>query len=285
MMWFTDIARKRPLPEAESQPRITPRVVLFHTMVGGLLGTERFFRMGTGVESHFGVGGPWDGPELDGVIFQWMNTDREADANLDANRFAISIETSDNAPNRPEDIAPWSPKQLAALVRLGNRLAEHYDIPRRQVPEWDASGYGWHAMFGAPSHYTPARGKVCPGPARIHQLKTVVLPAIFAGRDPEPEDPDMAFTDEQAAQLKWIHDNLRNGHALAGTPLDNLFGNADRTHDALVVPGTTSAEEAFNLLFGRVRNIEDAVEETAAKVDAIVAALPDPAEPPPPPTP
>src|SRR5215217_3425693 len=94
-MWFTDIARKRPLPEAESQPFITPRLVLAHTMVGSLLGTERFFRDLTGVESHFGIGGPTDGADLDGVIFQWMSTDRQADANLDANSFAISIETSE----------------------------------------------------------------------------------------------------------------------------------------------------------------------------------------------
>lgn len=200
-MWFTDIAQKRPLPEAESQPRIKPRVVLYHTMVGGLLGTERYFREGTGIESHFGVGGPWDGPELDGVIFQWMSTDRQADANLDANSFAISIETSDNAPRLPENIAPWSPKQLAALIRLGSRLAEHYNIPRRQVPVWDGSGYGWHAMFGAPSHYTPIPGKVCPGPARIRQLKEIVFPAIFHGTQP-PEVDDM--TPAQAELLEKV---------------------------------------------------------------------------------
>jgi hypothetical protein len=192
----------RPLPEATSQPKITPRTVIYHTAVGRLATTERFFRDSTGVESHLMVGGPWDGPALDGVIWQWMTLDRQADANLDANRFAISIETSDNAPLRPEDIAPWSPKQLAALVRLGNWLADTYGIPRRICPAWDQAGFGWHVLFGAPSHWTPV-AKACPGPVRIRQLKDIVLPAIFAGQELEA---DMPLTEAEWKRLETLLD-------------------------------------------------------------------------------
>lgn len=188
----------RPLPEATSQPAIIPRVVIFHTMVGSLAGTERHFRDNTGVESHFGVGGPTDGAALDGALWQWMDLGREADANLDANAFAISVETSDGGdPSRP-----WSPKQLATLVRLGNWLADRFNIPRRQCPAWDRSGFGWHVMFGAPSHWTPV-AKTCPGPVRIQQLKQTVLPAIFAGKE-----LDMAFTDEDKDFLRQIRDTI-----------------------------------------------------------------------------
>jgi hypothetical protein len=272
----------RPLPEATSQPRITPKVAIYHTAVGTLRGVERYFRTLTGVESHFMVGGPWDGPELDGVIWQWMSLDREADANLDANRFAISIETSDNAPRFPEDLAPWSPKQLASLVRLGNWLADEFLIRRRQCPAWNESGFGWHAMWGAPSHWTPSAGKVCPGARRIHQLKTIVLPAIFAGRDLEEDD----MTPEQAQQLndattaiKRIEAALFQGHTInPNHPIDNLFNAAGKTHRALIVPGTTTAEDAFNMLFARVRNIED-------KVQAITEELVGEPAPEPPPVP
>jgi hypothetical protein len=269
----------RPLPEATSQPRIVPKVAIYHTAVGTLRGVDNYFRTRTGVESHFMVGGPWDGPELDGVIWQWMSLDREADANLDANRFAISIETSDNAPRFPEDLAPWSPKQLASLVRLGNWLADEFLIRRRQCPAWNESGFGWHAMWGAPSHWTPSAGKVCPGARRIHQLKTIVLPAIFAGRDLEEDD----LTPEQAQQLNdvtasvnRIEAALFQGHAInKDHPIDNLFDAAAKTHQALIVPGTTNAEDAFNMLFSRVRTIED-------QVGTLVEALGDPvAEPPP----
>jgi hypothetical protein len=257
-------AEWRPLPEATSQPKITPRVVVYHTAVGRLATTERFFRDSTGVESHLMVGGPWDGPELDGVIWQWMTLDRQADANLDANAFAISIETSDNAPLRPEDIKPWSPKQLASLVRLGNWLAERFNIPRRQCPAWDAAGFGWHAMWGAPSHWTPSAGKVCPGPARIAQLKTIVFPAIFAGRELEDD-----MTTEQAQQLQALY----QAFIVAGTTtpeetVNKLFDRVRSIEQGMVVPGTTSVAQAFELLFDRIRTIE-----------ATVTTPPEPLEP------
>lgn len=196
MATICPFASWRPLPEATSQPPITPRVVIFHTMVGSLAGTERHFRDQTGIESHFGLGGPTDGPDLDGALWQWMDLGRQADANLNANDFAISIETSDGGdPDRP-----WSPKQLATLVRLGNWLADHFGIPRHQCPAWDRSGFGWHVMFGAPGPWTPV-AKTCPGPVRIRQLREIVFPAIFAGR--QLEEDDMPYTEAQLTEIAY----------------------------------------------------------------------------------
>lgn len=252
-------------PLNESEPAITPRTVIYHTMVGTLPSTDRFFRSGTSLESHFGVGGPWEGAEFDGAIWQWVDTERQADANLNANDYAISIETSDGGdPNRP-----WTPKQLDSLIRLGLWAAETHNIPRRQSRSCsDPAGFGWHVMHGAPSCWTPI-AKSCPGSVRINQLKTIVFPAIFAGAPPQEED----LNTEQAAQLKWIHDQLRFGHVPSGTPLDNLFVNANNTHDAIVVPGTNTAAEAFELLFNRVRAIADAVGATSADDPDVDASL------------
>lgn len=194
-----------------SEPLIHPRMVIFHTMVGYLVSTDAYFRSGRsgGIESHFGVGGKWGSDAtrgLDGAIWQWRNTTEQADANLDANAFAISIETADNAPASAADIAPWTGKQVASLIRLGRWLAETHNIPKRIVTSWNdpVGGFGWHAMWGAPSHWTPAVGKVCPGAARIKQLKETVLPAIFSGTNPQEED----LTSEQAAQLQFVYDTL-----------------------------------------------------------------------------
>jgi hypothetical protein len=280
-------AEWRPLPEATSQPKIDPHTVIFHTAVGTLRGVERYFRDSTSIESHLMVGGPWDGADLDGVAWQWMDLGRRADANRQANAYAISIETSDNAPRFAEDLAPWSPRQLATLVRLGNWLAERFGIARHQCRTPNGGGFGWHAMWsGTPfmlpdgtSPWTPARGKVCPGAARIHQLKTIVLPAIFAGRDLEEDDmtPEQATQlDDATAAIKRIEAALFQGHAInRDHPIDNLFDAAGKTHRALIVPGTTTAEDAFNMLFSRVRNIE-------AQVQAITEELVG--EPPPEPS-
>jgi hypothetical protein len=179
-----------------SEPAITPRTFIFHTMVGYLTSTDRYFRSGAsgGIESHFGVGGKWgtDLPAgLDGVIWQWRDTSEQADANLHANDFAISVETADNAPRSAADLAAWTPKQVAALIRLGRWARATHGIPPRICRTPTDAGFGWHAMWGAPSPWTPSSGKVCPGARRIAQLRTVILPAIFAADAPPVEDDDM----------------------------------------------------------------------------------------------
>jgi hypothetical protein len=159
------------------EPKIKPRTVIFHTMVGTLPGVDAYFRSGRsgGIESHFGVGGPWEGVEYDGAVYQWRDTEEQADANLKANAFAISIETSDGG----DAGRTWTPKQVDALVALGSWLADTHGIPRRICPAWDQGGFGWHVMFGAPSQWTPV-AKTCPGSNRISQLRNIVLPRIFA---------------------------------------------------------------------------------------------------------
>ena len=80
------------------------------------------------------------------------------------------------------------------------------------------------------------------------------------------EEEDM--TPQQAAQLKAVADKVErienvlfNGHDRKNIPIDNLFGDAREIRDALIVPGTTKAEDAFNLLFERIREIHKKVVE------------------------
>jgi hypothetical protein len=196
------------------EPAIKPITVIFHTMVGTLPGTDDYFRSGRsgGVESHFGVGGPWEGAHYDGLVYQWRDTREQADANLRANDFAVSIETSDGGdPSRP-----WSPKQVDALVDLGRWLAEEEKIPKRVCPAWDAGGFGWHVMFGAPGPWTP-KAKDCPGSVRIAQLRTVVLPAIFARTNPL-EDEQLKLDDQDR---DWIVARLKESERRTARYVDH----------------------------------------------------------------
>jgi hypothetical protein len=43
-----------------------------------------------------------------------------------------------------------------------------------------------------------------------------------------------------------------------------MFERIRAIEDALIVPGTTTAEEAFNILFARVRRIETMLEDLTA---------------------
>ena len=51
-----------------------------------------------------------------------------------------------------------------------------------------------------------------------------------------------------------------------------MFERIRAIEEAMKVPGTTSAEEAFNLLFARVRRIENLVEQLAAAAPAAEGA-------------
>jgi hypothetical protein len=81
-------------------------IVCAHTMVGSLAGTDSQFKRDGfgGVESHFGVG-------HDGTIYQWQDTDYEADANLNG-KDVISIETADTGTGFPswsgENVPAWT---------------------------------------------------------------------------------------------------------------------------------------------------------------------------------
>lgn len=162
-------AVQRILPENANQPRITPRVVILHRAVDGRVPNQSIYPLfstsGNDLESHFFV---FD----NGTIEQYMDTEVQADANYKANGFAVSIETEDDGVERP-----WTQEQCDAIVRLVSWLCATHSIPRVLCPRWDGAGIGWHVQFGAPGAWTPSV-KTCPGPYRIEQIKSVIIPRV-----------------------------------------------------------------------------------------------------------
>jgi N-acetylmuramoyl-L-alanine amidase/LAGLIDADG-like domain len=135
---------QRLLPEWRSQGRITPIAIIDHSIVGSAVGAWLLFRDASGLESHFIVRGRRSGAE-DGHIWQLMDTGRRADANRDANGYAISIETEDDG---DPDTQPWTRAQLQSLAWLHNKLRSvHPSIPRRASRSCsDPAGLGYHAL-------------------------------------------------------------------------------------------------------------------------------------------
>jgi hypothetical protein len=184
-------------------------------MVGYLFTTEDMFDNEgfTGVESHFGIGGKWgadvkNGRDLDGKVWQFQDTDFTADANLEGKWTVLSIETADNAPQRPEDILAWTPKQVESIVDLITELCMKYSIPARLIPDTRPGrrGLAYHAQGCTPNivaggqHWSTSKGKVCPGPARIRQFKNVIIPAVQRQLQPTKveEIVNMEWTDKIA---------------------------------------------------------------------------------------
>lgn len=214
-------AKWRPLG-AQTEDEMTGHdLVIVHTMVGYLTSTDRFFKVANGAgyqgtESHWGVGGPWgsDGAAgVDGTVWQWQDGRFSADANVDANRYAWSIETADNAPRLPEDIVAWSPAQVDALIHLltwatsveahsscpASWACRKVGIPRALVPDSKRGrrGIGYHQQGIDPwrvssgAKWSTSTGKQCPTGKRIHQLRTTIIPAVAADNSAQrrPVDP------------------------------------------------------------------------------------------------
>jgi hypothetical protein len=185
-------------------------IICLHTMVGFLTSTDAMFMKNgyAGVESHFGVGGIWGGDkaaDLDGVVYQWQDTEFSADANLNGNRRLISIETADNAPKSAKDIEPWTPKQCAAIIALVARLCAKYDIPAELVPDSKPTrrGIAYHRQGIDPWRvdggevWSSARGKECPGDRRIEQITAEIIPGVRSALAGGVTTEDsMAWTDE-----------------------------------------------------------------------------------------
>lgn len=218
-MALCPFATHRLLPESKTQPHIVARAVVMHSAAGrGSL--YNFFLKSSSLESHFWVG-------EDGRIEQYIDTARRADANRNANGFAISIETESS----PSATEPWGPAQLAAIVRLVRWCCTEHHIPTRQIPAWNSSGIGWHIQFGAPGPWTPV-SKSCPGPARIRQMPALIAAVAGAPRPPAPTPPTppegflMALTDEQQQDLydRVLAIDLRS-QAIANETTDGANAN------------------------------------------------------------
>jgi hypothetical protein len=197
MALFPDAANHNIPPGSNDQP-ITPRIIAIHTMDGSIEGAEDRFTDGSGIEAHFGVA-------MDGRVWQWRDTSRQADAQAAGNDFCISVETEDagDPSNR------WTPIQFQRLVELITWIGRTHSIPMRLVTSTSERGIGFHRQF---PEWNP-NNHSCPGDVRLGQLKAELLPTL--------EEDDMPLND---ADKTWLKNEIRdaiNDHA------DKLFRWAD----------------------------------------------------------
>jgi len=221
----------RPLgPQTQSRMQ-RHDIICLHTMVGGLTGTDSYFRQSGygGTESHWGVGG-------DGRVFQWQDTDYEAEANLNGNHRVISIETADIGPEFPKwntadgaEVPAWTDEQMDAMAEIIARCCVEYEIPCTLILDSRPGrrGIGYHRQGVRPymvvggELWSSANGKVCPGSRRIAQIPGVISTAraIIGGNEMSAEAERKI--DEIHAELFKRLDSRRHH---MGDP-DNMYGH------------------------------------------------------------
>lgn len=179
----------RNIPPGKNDPPVTMIGVIYHVDAGDSKSLYGYFsQLSGGIESHFFI-------RKDGHVEQYRDTKYEADANLHANSFLgkdgrlygfISVET------QGMDAGEWTPAQIAALKELTIwAQGEHPLIRFRRCPAWNEAGVGYHSMWGSPSQWTPV-AKDCPGPDRIEQFNSVIVPwlaTLSGGTGSTPSGP------------------------------------------------------------------------------------------------
>ena len=192
-MALIPFAEKKLIPPGSSDPRIKARIGILHVDAGNAADLWDYFahRSG-GIESHGHI-------RKDGHLYQYRDTAYQADANYHANDFALSFETQGFGEGQ------WTDAQLDTIKRVMLWAKDAHGIPLRKVTSWadERGGWGYHTLFGAPSHWTPV-SKSCPGPARKVQFERVLVP--WMNSNPTSTEDDMPLTD---ADLDKIVDRLK----------------------------------------------------------------------------
>ncbi len=218
----------RLLPENATSPWIDPTTLIYHSIVGPGSAGYSYFLYGTNLVSTY-INPRSDEPNGN-KGWQLMGTNRQADANYHANGFANSVESGDHG---QPDTQPWDPGQVRRNIELGIwETNTHPKIRRIRCTAWNTGGIGFHSMFGAPSPWTPARGKTCPGKARILQFERQILPAILAESPPGTTyvPPEETMTHAQEAKLSAV--------AEAVAELSQQIGGIPSKPVALRMPAT-----------------------------------------------
>jgi hypothetical protein len=173
-----------PIPEHGEGPSYTKTQLIFHstgTRASAAANRRYFARGDVDVESTLIV-------DYDGGALQILEAGERADANGSANRRAISVEVVGEAHE------PYTAAQVATCRAIAEWACSEHPIARRQIPEHDASGVGWHVMFGAPGPWTSVRGKACPGSRRIAQVRDLIIPGLLAAPTVQEDDVSKLVT-------------------------------------------------------------------------------------------
>jgi hypothetical protein len=243
-------AIKKLIPPGPNDPPITPRVVVLHVAVSESASLYDYFNGPSGgVESHFYI-------RRDGTTEQYRDTSLQADANTDANGFAISIET------QGLERGEWTAQQLAAIKALLLWCNDVHDIPLQVPTAWNGSGVGYHTLF--PGAWDK-RGASCPGPDRKAQFVNVLVPWMATGEEDEVTPEDIEKIAQRAAALVvkdlpkavWLYGGSIKGRSIWGEVTTGT-NRAQAAVDGIKALATTLPEESAQAVLEALNQSYDA---------------------------
>jgi hypothetical protein len=267
----------RPIP-GMTTPMRSHDLLVFHTMVGYLKTTDTYFRQQSN-NSHGGVGGQWGADiadNLDGALWQWVDTSYRSAATKDGNPRVLAFEFADNAPKSAADIAPFTAKQQDTAVDLIVWAHRAYGIPLQLATDSRPGtvGVGYHRLGCDPYRaaggelWSNSYGKVCPGDARIAQIPDLIERARRVVAGTTTEGAFMALSDVQQQRLL----DLAEATAKVVSPMAQRVSDIERRQLAI------NTQEQGRDSDDAARDGQLATDLAAAKaeLDQILAAMPAP---------
>jgi hypothetical protein len=148
--------------------------LVLHVIVGTLEAADSIFKNPSrDASAHFGVG-------KDGRLWQWVDTNDKAWAQMAGNPHWISVETEGQPTEKLTEA------QMDTLAKLYGWLEETENIPLQIANDVNARGFGIHSMGGA------AWGRhACPGVLRADQRQEI-LDRVHPKPAPEEDPVDIA---------------------------------------------------------------------------------------------
>lgn len=222
-------AEKKLIPPGSSDPRITARTGILHVDAGNNYDLYSYFNGPSGgIESH----GHFPKTRTPGGkgLFQYRNTDYQADANYLANAFALSFESQGFAGE------PWNDFQLENIQETILICRRLHHIPLRTMRTWNdpRGGWGYHTLFGAPSEWTP-NVKSCPGPVRKEQYHDLLVPWMKEVSTVALSKEDKEYFE---AEFKQLHEHINKSRKVTSKQIlknrevvRNRFGLTDEQLD------------------------------------------------------
>lgn len=176
----------------QTRPIVRPRGLLIHTN-------------GASVESTLAAQLRWSNAAHDntkphyvvdrkGAAWKTLPSDRQGIANYQADKFFLSIETTDLGWPVPGPACGFSPEQAETVARIVAWESELWDFPIVTPTRWDGSGVAAHTDPFTYPYWTKYQGKACPGTQKKIEVRSIILPRANAIRHPvvEPSPPEPA---------------------------------------------------------------------------------------------
>jgi hypothetical protein len=163
--------------------------LVLHIMEGSITSADNWFRdPKSQASAHFGNA-------KDGRLWQWVDTDDKAWAEVAGNPRWLSIEN--------EGIAPTSltPQQLENVAELLAWMHTTYGVPLQVTDDPNGEGLGWHGMGGAAwgGHFG------CPGePIKAQRAAIVARAEQIVVPKPAPPKPPPPSADQYAASHAMV---------------------------------------------------------------------------------